>query len=97
VTQLVEARRHSPEGRGFDFPIDLILRPHYDPGIDSASNINDEKEYILWGKGGQYVGLTTLPPSCADPREILEASNSWSPKCLSKSVQGLLYRTFNSY
>jgi hypothetical protein len=22
--------------------------------------------YISWGKGGQCVGLTTLPPSCAD-------------------------------
>jgi hypothetical protein len=22
--------------------------------------------YISWGKGGRCVGLTTLPPSCAD-------------------------------
>ena len=27
---------------------------------------------ISWGKGGRYVGLTTLPPSCADCLEIWE-------------------------
>jgi hypothetical protein len=39
-----------------------------------------------WGGGGgkssRYVGLTTLPPSCADWLEILWASASWSPKGL---------------
>jgi hypothetical protein len=50
----------------------------------------------MWGKGGQYVGLTTLPTLCADRREILEASISWSPNGLSKPVKGLPYRTFNS-
>jgi len=28
--------------------------------------------YISWGKGGRCVGLTTLPPSCADSLEIWE-------------------------
>jgi len=27
---------------------------------------------ISWGKDGRYVGLTTLPPSCADCLEIWE-------------------------
>jgi hypothetical protein len=27
---------------------------------------------ISWGKGGRCVGLTTLPPPCADCLEILE-------------------------
>jgi len=27
---------------------------------------------ISWGKGGRGVGLTTLPPSCADCLEIWE-------------------------
>jgi hypothetical protein len=37
------------------------------------------------------VGLTTLPPSCADILKILGASNSWSPRVLSRPVQGQLY------
>jgi hypothetical protein len=40
---------------------------------------------ISWGKGGQCVGLTTLPPSCADCLEI------WKPQGLSRPVMGLLY------
>jgi len=35
-------------------------------GVDSARNRNEYQEYILGGKGGRCVGLTTLPPSCAD-------------------------------
>jgi hypothetical protein len=45
---------------------------------------------ISWegGKGGQYVGLTNLLPSCAGCLEILEALISWKPNDLSKPVQG---------
>jgi hypothetical protein len=45
------------------FFIDLIL-----PAAlrTPASNRNDYQGYILGGKGGRCVGLTTLPPSCAD-------------------------------
>ena len=42
-------------------------------GVDSASNRNEYKEYLLGDKGGRCVGLTTLPPSCADCLEILES------------------------
>jgi hypothetical protein len=45
---------------------DLILRPHYGPGVDSASNRNEYQEYILGDKDGRCVRLTTLPPSCAN-------------------------------
>ena len=38
---------------------------HYGPGVDSASNRNEYREYFLRGKGGRCVRLTTLPPSCA--------------------------------
>jgi len=31
---------------------------------------------ISWGKGGRCVGLTTLPPSCADCLEIWEPQTS---------------------
>jgi len=41
-------------------------------GIDSASNRNVYQEYILGGKGGRRVTLTTLPPSCDDCLEIWE-------------------------
>jgi len=46
--------------------------PHCGPGVDSASNRNEYQEYFLGGKGGRRVGLTTLPPSCADCHEIWE-------------------------
>jgi hypothetical protein len=44
--------------------------PHYGPGVDWTSNINQYQEYFLEGKGGRCVGLTILPPSCADCHEI---------------------------
>ena len=41
---------------------------------------------ISWGgKGGRCVGLTTLPPSCADCHEI------WNPQSQSRPVMVLLY------
>jgi hypothetical protein len=46
----------------------------FNPGVDSASNRNEYQEYFLEGKGGQCVGLTTLPPSYADCLEI------WDPQ-----------------
>ena len=64
--------------------IDIILPAG--SGINSASNRIEYQEYFLWGKGGRCVGLTTLPPSCADCLEI------WNPQGLSRSVMGLLYR-----
>ena len=38
---------------------------HYGPGVDSASNRNEYRDYFLGVKSGRYVRLTTLPPSCA--------------------------------
>jgi len=55
-----------------EFFIDIILRLHYGPGVDSASNRNEYQEYFLGDKGGQCAGLTTLPPSCAKCLEIWE-------------------------
>jgi len=77
VAQLVEALHYKPEGRGFDsrwchwsFSLTQFFRPHYGPAGDSASNRNEYQKYFLWGKGGRCVGLTTLPPSCAECLEI---------------------------
>jgi hypothetical protein len=36
------------------------------------SQTEEYQEYLLVGKGGRCVGLTSLPPSCADCLEILE-------------------------
>ena len=41
-------------------------RTMYGPEVDSVSNRNEYHEFFLGGKGGRCVGLTTLPPSCAD-------------------------------
>jgi hypothetical protein len=48
------------------------FRPHYGPGVDSASNINEYQECFLGGKGGRRVGLATLSPSCVDYLKIWE-------------------------
>jgi len=53
VVQLVEALRYKPEGRRFDsrwchwnFSLKYSFRPHYGPGVDSASNRNEYQEYF---------------------------------------------------
>jgi len=77
AVQLVEALHYKPEGRGFDsqrYQWNFSsFRPHYGPEIDSASNRNEYQEYFLGGKGGRWVGLTTLPLSYAHCLEI------WDP------------------
>jgi len=79
MAQLVEALRYKPGGRGFDsrwfhwnFSLIQSLQPRYGPGVDSASNSNEYQEYFLVGKCGRCIGLTTLPPSCADCLAIWE-------------------------
>jgi len=49
-----------------------IIRPHYGPGVNSVSDRNEHQESLLVGKGGRCVGLTILPPSCADCLVIWE-------------------------
>ena len=46
---------------------------------------------IYWGKGGQCVGLTTLPPSRVDCLEIWEPQPPGTLKVLSRPVMVLLY------
>ena len=53
MAQLVEALRYKSEDRGFDsrwcqwnFSFILSFRPHYGPGVDSASNRNEYQEYF---------------------------------------------------
>jgi len=54
VAQLVEALRNKSESRGFDSrwcnwnsSLTYSFRPHYGPGVDSASNRNEYQEYFL--------------------------------------------------
>ena len=49
-----KALGYKPAGRGFDsrwchwnFLVTLFFRPHYGPGIDSASNRNEYQVYFL--------------------------------------------------
>jgi hypothetical protein len=61
--------------------------------VDSASERNEHQKYFLGGKVGRSVGLTTLPPSCAD---CLEIWNSWNSRGLYRPVMGLHYLYFLS-
>ena len=46
------------------------IRKVHVPGVDSASE--NEYQDIPGGKGDRCVGVTTLPPSCAECHEIWE-------------------------
>jgi len=48
------------------------FRSHYGPGVDTAPNRNEYQDYLLGGKGGQCVRLTTLLPLFADYFKIWE-------------------------
>jgi hypothetical protein len=56
-------------------------------GFGSACKRNEYWGYLLGGKSGQCVGLTTLLPSCPDCLEIQGTSNSWNPQGLSRPVR----------
>ena len=54
VAQLGEALRYNPEGTGLDpswchynFSMTYSFRSHYGPGVGSASNRNEYREYFL--------------------------------------------------
>jgi hypothetical protein len=92
--QLVEARRYGRKVMG-SIPDGVIgifhsFRPHYGPGVNSASNRNEYQEYFLWGKSGWCVGLTTLPSLCADCREIWEPR----PRGTLRACPGLFRESF---
>jgi hypothetical protein len=56
-------------------------------GVIGIIHGHEYQEYFLGGKGGQCVGLTTLPPSCADCLEIWEPQ---PPRTL-RACSGIVY------
>jgi hypothetical protein len=97
VVQLVEAMHYKLKGCGFDslwchwkFSLSETSRPHYDPGVVSASDRNEYQEYFL--------GQRRLVPK-ADKLTIFKCRLSWNlgtlttlnPQGLPKPVQDLLY------
>ena len=57
MAQLVEALRYKSEGRGFDSRWchwNFSFRPHYGPGVDSASEVSTRN--ISWGGGVKAAG-----------------------------------------
>jgi hypothetical protein len=41
-------------------------------GLTQPLNRNEYQEYFVGGKCGWFIGLTTIPPSCAECLEIWE-------------------------
>jgi hypothetical protein len=66
----IEALCYKPESRGFDsswgyciFYLAYSFQPHYGPGVDSASNINEYQEFS-WGKGRPAREADNLTAIC---------------------------------
>jgi hypothetical protein len=59
-------------------------------GVDIACNRNKYQGYLMGGKVGRCLGLTTLPSACPDGLEILGSSTSWSPQGMSRPIVRLL-------
>ena len=67
MVQLSEAVRYKPVGRGFD------SRSCHSRNTETTSESTQSvREIFPEVKGGRCVGLTALPPSCADCLEIWE-------------------------
>jgi hypothetical protein len=69
------------------------LNPYgHSVALESTLPLTEMSTWVvsLGGKGAWCMGLTTLPPSCANCLEILGTSVSWNPTALSRVVMGLL-------
>ena len=80
---------------GFEPTISADERPQ-NYALDHVANGtvegNEYVQYFLGSKGGRYVRLTTLPPSCADCPEICKHHPPGTPRACNRAVQGVLYR-----
>ena len=73
-----------------EFFTGIILPQLYGPGSNSASNRNEYQEYFLGDKGDRYLGLTTLPLSCADYLAIWETQPPGRLRACKWTAQGLV-------
>jgi len=71
------------------FSVDIILLAALRHWGRLSLNRNEYQEYFLGGKVGRCVGLTTLPPTCADCHEIWEPEPPGTPQGLSRPVVGI--------
>jgi hypothetical protein len=76
----------NPEGRGVRSPMVIGIFHWHNPSgramaLGSTQPLTEmsTREYFLGGKGGQRVGLTTLPRSCAECLEIWKPLNLLEP------------------
>lgn len=98
VTQLGEALRYEAEESRVRFSLGSFGFFLSTMALGSTQPLKRWVEGIFpGGKGGRFAGLITLPRSCANCHEILEASTSWKPQGLSRTVQGQLYLCLSSY
>jgi hypothetical protein len=75
--------------RSLNFSIELILPPHYGPGVGSASNRNEYQESSWRIKGGRRARLTTSRPSVSRlSRQNVRASTSHNPMGRHGLLQG---------
>ena len=59
-------------GRSVEFFINIILPAALWPLVLLSLNRNEYQWYFLVGKGSRCIGLTNIPPSCADCHVIWE-------------------------
>jgi hypothetical protein len=67
-----------------------VLRPHYGPGVDSASNRNEYQEYFL-GVTRPVRKADNLATFMCRLSYSLRASASWNTQALSRPVMELPY------
>jgi hypothetical protein len=67
-----------------EFCVTNSFRLHHSLGVVSASDKNEFQQYVLFGKVGRCLKLSSLLPSYAGSLKILRASNSCSPHALCK-------------
>jgi hypothetical protein len=81
-----------PEYICFQYYISSAVIHVLDADLDIIlSNGNEYQEFLLGGKGGWCVGLTTLPHSCADCLEIWGFLLPGTLGACNRPVQRLLY------
>jgi len=80
-----------------EFFIDLILLAAlWALGLTKPFNRNEYLEYYVGDKGGRCVGLTALPPACADCQEIWDLQSPGTTTA-SAGLTGIGYSCYCHY